>query len=200
MLVVFEHDAREYAMTTTKLTLDEFLALPETEPASELIDGEVVQKPTPTYEHAIIQTLLSFVLTLFLRAHPIGVAGSEMRCIFGPPGEERPYVPDLVFVRAERALRPGRGQTFRGAPDLAVEILSPDDRPDRVAAKVAFYLLHGVRLVWLVDPDTRTVTILTPDGRSARLGEDATLDGGDVLPGFAAPIRDILPPVEAEPA
>jgi Uma2 family endonuclease len=181
-------------VTTTKLTLAEFLALPETEPASELIDGAVVQKPMPTIEHSIIQSLLSFVLVQFLRAHPLGIVGSEMRCIFGPAGAERPYVPDLVFIRAERVPRIGRGQPFYGAPDLAVEILSPDDRPDRVAAKVAFYLLHGVRLVWLVNPDTRTVTVLTPDGRSAVLGEEDTLDGGEVLPGFAVAVREILPP------
>ncbi|MFN8558748.1 MAG: Uma2 family endonuclease [Dehalococcoidia bacterium] len=183
-------------MPAVKLSLDDFLALPETEPASELLDGEVVQKPMPTYEHGLIQSLLSFVLLTFLRAHPIGVVGSEVRCIFGPPGAERPYVPDLVFIRSERAPRPGRGQPFRGAPDLAVEILSPDDRPDRVAAKVAFYLLHGVRLVWLVDPDTRSVTTLTSDGHSQRLTADDALDGGAVLPGFTTPVRELFPAIE----
>jgi Uma2 family endonuclease len=185
-------------MTAAKLTLEEFQSLPETEPASELIDGEVVQKPLPTFEHGIIQSLLSFVLLTFLRAHPLGFVGSEVRCIFGPAGAERPYVPDLVFIRVERARPIRRGQPFRGAPDLAVEILSPDDRPDRVADKVAFYLFHGVRLVWLVNPETRTVTVLTPAGRSSRLGEDDTLDGDDVLPGLAVAVRDVLPPVFAD--
>ena len=157
-------------MTVTKLSLAEFLALPETEPASELIDGEVVQKPMPTFEHGFIQSALSFVLNLFLRSEPIG------------------------FIGTARLRQTGPGQPFRGAPDLAVEILSPDDRPDRVAAKVAFYLLHGVRLVWLIDPETRTVTVLTADGRSMRLSEEATLDGDTVLPGFAVAVRDILPP------
>ena len=112
--------------TTRKLTLDEFLALPETEPASELIDGEVLQKPTPTWDHGVIERLLSFVLTLYLRVHPTGEAGSEIRCVFGPAGAERPYIPDYIFVRAERIRRGERH--FFGAPDLAVEILSPDDR------------------------------------------------------------------------
>jgi Uma2 family endonuclease len=186
---------KEVRVTAAKLTLREFEALPETEPASELIDGEVVQKPMPTFEHGVIQSLLSFVLLTFLRAHPLGAVGSEVRCIFGPAGSERPYVPDLVFIRSERVRLISRRQPFRGAPDLAVEILTPDDRPDRVAAKVAFYLLHGVRLVWLVDPEARAVTVLTSDGRSERLGEEATLDGNDVLPGFAVPVRDILPPL-----
>ena len=111
-------------MTTTgTLTLEQFLALPETEPASEYIDGEVVQKTMPTWGHGVIQRLLSFVLTVYLRTHPAGDAGSEIRCIFGPPGAERTYVPDYVFVVAARLQ--GEAGPFRGAPDLAVEILSP---------------------------------------------------------------------------
>jgi len=182
-------------MTTAKLTLREFESRPETEPASEWIAGEVVQKPMPTFEHGFIQSALSFVINLFLRAHPIGFIGSEVRCIFGPAGEERPYVPDLIFIDAARLRRTGPGQPFHGAPDLAVEVLSPDDRPDRVAAKVAFYLLHGVRLVWLIDPEARTVTVLSPVGLSERLAEVDLLDGGDVLPGFTTSVRDILPPL-----
>lgn len=180
--------------TTAKLTLAEFLALPETEPASELIDGEVRQKPMPTWDRGVIQRLLSFVLTLYLQSHPIGEAGSEVRCIVGPAGGERPLVPDFIFVRADR-LRRGE-QHFHGAPDLAVEILSPDDRMTVVMEKVRFYLAHGVRLVWLIDPDRRTVTVMAPPGTTRILTEDEMLDGGDVLPGFACAVREILPPPE----
>ena len=184
--------------TTTRLTLDEFLALPETEPASEYIDGEVVQKTMPTLDHGIVQRLLSFVLTLYLRAHPIGEAGSEIRCIFGPAGRERTYVPDYLFVAAGRFQRGPR--PLRGAPDLAVEILSPDDRMTRVMAKLRFYLRHGVRLVWLIDPERRTVTVLTPPNVTRILTEDETLDGDEVLPGFSCAVREILPPPDATPA
>ncbi len=180
--------------TKPKLTLEEFLALPETEPASELIDGEVVQKPMPTFEHGIIQRLLSFVFTLYLRAHPDGEAGSEVRCIFGPRGHERPYVPDYVFVWDARRRGLLRGQPFRGAPDLAVEILSPDDRMVRVMDKVAFYLANGVRLVWIINPEARTVTVMTTLSTSHTLFEHDVLDGGEILPSFSTPVRDILPP------
>ena len=183
--------------TKAKLTLDEFLALPETEPASELIDGEVVQKPLPTWDHGVIQRLLSFVLTLFLRAHPIGDGGSEIRCIFGPAGAERPYVPDFIFVRADRLQR--REQHFHGAPDLAVEILSPDDRMTSVMDKLRFYLAHGVRLVWLIDPQRRTVMVMTPHVTRI-LTEDELLDGGEVLPGFSCAVRDVLPPPDEVPS
>lgn len=181
-------------MGAKRLSLAEFEALPETEPASELIDGEVVQKPAPAFEHGFIQSALSFVLTLFLRAHPTGFIGSEVRRYLGPVGREQPFIPDLIYVDAARLRLTGAGQPFRGAPDLAVEILSPDDRPDRVAAKVAHYLLHGVRLVWLIDPETRAVTVLTAQGDSSRLEEHETLDGGAVLPGFTVTVGEILPP------
>lgn len=180
--------------TTASLTLDDFLALPETEPASEYADGEVAQKPMPTLDHGVIQRLLSFVLTLYLRAHPLGEAGSEVRCIFGPAGRERTYVPDYIFVTSAR-FQAGP-LPVRGAPDLAVEILSPDDRMSRVMRKVRFYLLHGVRAVWLIDPDRRTVMVLTPPDTTHILTEDETLDGAEVLPGFSCVVRDILPPAD----
>ena len=182
--------------TTTKLTLEQFLTRPDTEPASELIDGEVVQKAMPTWAHMIIQRLLSFVFTHYLEAHPGGNAGPELRCVFGPPGAAWGRVPDFVFVSPERIGATRGGEPLWAAPDLAVEILSPDDRPGRVAEKVAFYLLNGVRMVWIIDPAERTMIVLTADGRSRTLTDADTLDGGDVVLGFSVAVRDILPPAE----
>ena len=177
----------------TKLTLDEFLALPETKPGSEYVDGEVVQKTMPTTDHAIIQRLLSLVFGLFLRAHPIAEGGPEWCCIFGPSGHERARLPDFALVLRER-LHGTRGDApFFGAPDFAVEIMSPDDRMSEVLDKVRFYLENGVRLVWLIDPGTRTVMAWSTWGTARVLTEADTVDGGDVLPGFSSPVRDILP-------
>jgi Uma2 family endonuclease len=179
--------------TGTKLTLDQFLALPETKPGSEYVDGEVVQKSMPTTDHAIIQRLLSLVFGLFLRAHPIAEGGPEWRCIFGPPGHERARLPDFSLVMRER-LRDTRGdEPFFGAPDFAVEIMSPDDRMSNVLDRVRFYLENGVRLVWLIDPATRTVMVWSTWGTARMLTEADTADGGDVLPDFSTPVRDILP-------
>lgn len=102
--------------TKPKLTLEQFLARRDTEPASEYIDGEVVRKPMPTTWHGVIQRLLSFVLTLYLRAHPVGDAGSEIRCIFGPVGHERAYVPDYVFVLTPNGAGFPSNTPFRGPP------------------------------------------------------------------------------------
>jgi Uma2 family endonuclease len=178
---------------TGKMTLAEFLALPETEPGSELIGGEVLQKPMPTLAHTIIQHLLSLVIGLYLRSNPIAIAGPELRCIFGPPGREEPRLPDFVAIAIARLAGAFGNDPFHGAPDLAVEILSPDDRVIRVMEKVRFYLENGVRLVWVIDPDARTVMVFSTLTESRILSEDDTLDGGDVLPGFSTPVREILP-------
>lgn len=180
--------------TSSKPTLADFLSLPDTEPASEYIDGEVVQKTMPVWDHGLVQRLLSFVFTIYLRAHPLGDAGPEIRCVFGPAGSERAYIPDYVFVRTERLQR--GEEAFFGAPDLAVEILSPDDRMSRVMRKLRFYLAHGVRLVWLIDPDRRTITVMTV-AATRILGDVDMLSDDDVLPGFSCAVRDLLPPVDA---
>ena len=78
------------------------------------------------------------------------------------------------------------------SPDLAVEVLSPDDRPGEVLQKVADWLNAGVRLVWVVDPRRRIARVYRPDGVDSQLTERDALDGEDVLPGLAIPVGDVL--------
>lgn len=171
----------------------EFLVLPETKPGSEYVDGEVVQKSTPTTDHTIIQRLLSLVFGLFLRDYPIAEGGPEWRCIFGLVGQERARLPDFALVLRERLRRTRGDEPFLGAPDFAVEIISPDDRTSDVLAKVRWYLDNGVRLVWLIDPATRSVMVWRDWGEARVYAEDDTIDGDAVLPNFSTPVRDILP-------
>ncbi|MBI2760251.1 MAG: Uma2 family endonuclease [Chloroflexi bacterium] len=182
--------------TAAKITLAEFLAREETEPGSEYVDGEVVQKPMPTLAHMMVQHLLSLVVGLFLRSTPIGIAGPEPRCTFSAGEHELSRLPDFVFIAAERLEGANGSDPFVGAPDLAVEILSPDDRMSKVMEKLRLYLSSGVRLVWLIDPRLRTVMVMTAPNQSRILTEDEILDGGDVMPGFSTVVRDLLPPPE----
>ena len=93
--------------------------------------------------------------------------------------------PDVAFVRADRLLEiKNRKKYVPFAPDLAVEVLSPNDRPDAVDEKVQEWLAAGSRAVWIVDPETRSVTVHRPGAEPITLTEDQDLDGGDVLPGF----------------
>lgn len=182
--------------TTTRRSLDEFLALPEVKPAREYEDGEVTRKAMPSKDHAWVQSLFGFIFVTYLRAHPIGFAGSELRCTFGPVGGRRSYVPDYVFIRGERTSGWRGRDPFRDAPDLAIEILSPGDRLSRVLKKIRFYLEHGVRQVWLIDPERRTLRVYTAPEIVQHYGEDDTLTGGDLLPDFSVPVRELLPAPE----
>jgi len=180
--------------TETRLTLEEFLALPDTEPASEYVCGEVWQKPMPDEPHSILQFYLAELLTRFLRRERLGRVRLEWRCIFGPPGEERAWVPDLVYVsfQTRPPSDPRRERHLRAAPDLAIEVMSPDQPAGRFADKLNFYLRHGVRFVWVVDPDEETIRVYRPgeDARTLRPGD--SLDGGDVLPGFSVSVAEIF--------
>ena len=100
--------------------------------------------------------------------------------------------PDLAFIRADRVpARPPDGFA-EFAPDLVVEVLSPDDRPAEVRAKLADWLTAGVRLVWVVDPNRESVRVHRPGGSEAALDIDGSLDGEDVLPGFMLPLKTIF--------
>lgn len=180
--------------TAERISLEEFLKLPETKPASELICGEVVQKPMPDALHSTIQLFLGSLIRAFLVNAKLGRVLPEFRCIFGPQGSEQTFVPDLVYVSNQRWTRPGPGQRFfqRAAPDLIIEVLSPDQNTRLFTAKINFYLRHGVRLVWVIDPEDRVITVYRPDADPRNLLPGDTLDGEDVLPGFSVAVSDIF--------
>ncbi len=148
----------------------------------------------PDNAYAAIQFYVAFLLRQFLQRARLGRARIEWRCIFGPTGRERVFVPDIAYVSFDR-IPPGDARELRyphTAPDRAVEVLSPDQSLNRFLGKITFYLLHGVRLVWVIDPREETVVVLAP-GQDARvLRSGAVLDGGEVLPGFSVPVAEIV--------
>lgn len=174
----------------SKVTLDEFLHMEDEKPALEYACGEAFQKPMPTYTHSRIQTFLAAVLFQFLAHSLLGEALTEFRCIFGPTGRQRAYVPDLVYVSKDRLVTGGR--YLLTAPDLAIEILSPAQDMARLLDKIHFYIQNGVRLVWVIDPEAATVAVLTPGQESRTLSAGDVLDGGDVLPGFSVAVDDLF--------
>ena len=102
--------------------------------------------------------------------------------------------PDVAFVATDRLTGIESDETTYavGAPDVAVEILSPSNRAGEVNAKVLAYLEAGCRQVWIVDPERRTVAVHTPDGLARLHREDDTLDGGDALVGLSVRVGDLL--------
>jgi len=154
----------------------------------------------PTLTHALLADYLLGVLREFLRGARIGVSGPELCCIFGPAGRERAFVPDIAFVSTARLPRGDSRAVrhFRIAPDLAIEVLSPDQPMGLFSEKIQFYLLNGVRLVWIVDPIAETVTVLAPGMEPASVRAGDVLDGGAVLPGLRLPVAALFDAMRLE--
>lgn len=159
----------------------------------ELIDGELVVATPTGGESGRVPATVIILLGGFVRPRRLGnIYGSDTGFKMFP-GRETLLAPDVAFLQADRVppLEEER-KVLRLAPDLAVEVRSPSDNRAPLLAKAAMYLDAGVRLVWLIDPVRRTVTVLAPDAAPVTLGESGTLDGGDVVPGLAVPVAEIF--------
>ncbi|MCY7323391.1 MAG: Uma2 family endonuclease [Phormidesmis sp. CAN_BIN36] len=138
------------------ITLEEFLNLPDTKPASEYIDGQIIQKPMPQGEHSAIQGELISTINAVVRPQKIARTFPELRCVFGG----RAIVPDVAVFTWDRIPRKENGgvaNAFNAAPDWTIEILSPDQRQTKVTNNILHCLDHGCQMGWLVDPDEQSV-------------------------------------------
>jgi len=180
-------------MATTKVwTVEELERDGAPEGRWELVDGELVEM-APSGRRA---TRVGVAIARHLGNHVVSRGLGEVSGADGGfvlfPGREVLRVPDAAFVRAERLVEADEDGFFRLAPDLAVEVISPTDRMAEVLAKVAMYLEAGVRLVWVADPISRTVTVYAADRSPTVLGEGDELDAGEVLPGFRVAIAELF--------
>ncbi|MFB2893548.1 Uma2 family endonuclease [Aerosakkonemataceae cyanobacterium BLCC-F50] len=166
--------------TSEKVSLQEFLQLPETEPASEYIYGEIYQKPMPQGEHSIIQTDLATTINQIGRPQKLACAFTELRCSFGGGS----VVPDVTVFEWSRIPRLANGRIanrFEIAPDWTIEILSPEQSASRVIKKITFCLNNGTKIGWFVDPDDESVTIFERDRTPSVKSGDEILTVLDVL-------------------
>ncbi len=175
---------------THTLTADQFARIGGERPC-ELIDG-VVHEMTPAgYDHGWIAGNLHVLIGQHAMAKKLGrVCAAETGFLLArDPDTVR--APDVSFVRAERsqAAEPGY---FRGAPDLAVEVVSPHDRVQDINDKVRAWLDAGTRLVWVIWPSTRSVSVHRSATTVETLAQTATLDGDQVLPGFSCRVGEIF--------
>lgn len=149
---------------TQPQTLEEFLKLSETKPASEFINGEIIQKPMPQGEHSLLQGELCQAINEVAKPQKIAIAFPELRCTFG--GEA--IVPDVTVFRWQRIpLRPsGRiANRFEIHPDWSIEILSPDQSQTKVLGKLLHCSQHGTELGWLIDPEEESILVIFPEQR-----------------------------------
>lgn len=138
------------------LTLKEFLALPETEPASEYVDSQIIQKPMPQGEHSTLQGELIIAVNNAVKPQKLARAFPELRCTFGG----RSIVPDVAIFTWERIPRKENGgvaNVFQVAPDWIIEILSPDQSATKVTKKILHSLKYETQMGWLIDPNEQTI-------------------------------------------
>jgi Uma2 family endonuclease len=171
------------ATTTQRLTLQDFLALPNIEesPAWEYADGQADRKPMPTAYHSILQKRLTAAIDL---ANSSYEAFPELRCILS----RNSVVPDITVIHRETLARsacriPSGNTPVEGAPDWMIEILSADQSTTKLIAKIQTCLQEGSQLGWLLDPDEQVVMVLLPDMRVNLLrGSDSLWDASRRLP------------------
>jgi len=162
----------------------------------ELIDGVLVEKALG-FEEAWIASNLLILLGQFLQHQPLGIVTGADGLIQLLPNQVR--IPDLAYFSWERLpdRRLPREAVPHIVPDLAVEVLSASNTPTEMGRKLREYLQAGVRLVWYIDPASRTVTVYDNASNSVALDANTMLTGGVVLPGFEAPVRQLFTPSEA---
>ena len=150
------------------ITIEEFLQLPETEPASEFINAEIIQKPMPQGEHSQLQIDLCETINQMAKPRKIAKAFPELRCVFGGLA----IVPDIAVFRWERIPRLSSGRIanrFETYPDWAIEILSPDQRYKQVLAKLLCCAEYGTELGWLLDAEDQSILVVDSDRRVREL-------------------------------
>jgi Uma2 family endonuclease len=141
---------------TKPLTLAEFLQLPETKPASEYINGQIIQKPMPQGKHSKLQGQLVTVINNIAEKQQIALALPELRCTF----DGRSIIPDIAIFTWSRILLDEEGDianVFAAHPDWTIEILSPDQSQTKVTSNILHCLNSGCQMGWLIDPSEKSV-------------------------------------------
>lgn len=175
------------------LTAEELLELSSDEYKYELVEGELIRMAPTGGEHGVLTIRLGRLLDEYVETHALGiVCGAETGFVLRrTPDTVR--APDVSFIAKDRIPASGVPKTYWPfAPDLAVEVVSPSDRFDEVHTKVAEYFSAGARLVWVVNPSTRTVFAYRSPHDVQALSENDELKGEDVLPGFHCPVKRIF--------
>ena len=181
------------SVAAATLTAEDLAQMSFGEQRVELVRGEVITMAPAGAEHGEIAGFTFGVLFSFVRNRSLGSLYAAETGFILARNPDTVRAPDVAFVAAERAAHQrGRTGFFEGPPDLAVEVVSPNDTAEDVEAKVLDYLAAGAKMVWIVRPRTRTVTVYRSLREVQVLRPGDMLDGGDVLPGFTTPVETLF--------
>lgn len=173
------------------VTAEQLLQMSFPDKRVELVRGVVVVREPPGYVHGKITVNLMVELGNHVRQTGAGQLLGETGFTL-TRGPDTVRGPDLAFIRRERLPDPETIGFLEQAPDLAVEVWSPRNRPGEMLAKVADYLAAGTRLVWVIHPQRREARVYRADGTETLVSEAESLDGEDVVPGFTCRLEAIL--------
>lgn len=187
------------AVTPQRMTLADFLRLPEENPGLELRQGVVSQKMPPSGPHVALQLWFGYQIDVFGEPLELARAFPEARLILGPDT----YVADVAVYRWERIPADDKGELpahFRNPPDLVLEVLSPGQTVQNQMDKCRDYIGHGVRVAVMADPVRRNVYVLRADGEVGPLREGDAIDVTDILPGFQMNVSDLFARIRSHPS
>jgi Uma2 family endonuclease len=171
--------------------IEQFLRLPETKPASEYLDGRIIQKVSPKAKHSLLQGRIIQRINGRTEPRRVGLAFPELRSTFGG----RSLVFEIAYFRWERIALDENGEPLDDVftpPDLAVEVISPGQREAAAAERLSFAVRHGVQLGWLINPRTRRVKVFRPGEPVQSLKGRQVLEGGPMLGGFRCSVDELF--------
>jgi Uma2 family endonuclease len=179
------------ADTSRLVTAEELERMPEDDYRYELVRGRLIRMSPAAPLHGRVAMAFGMLLGAHVKARNLGVVFPEVgfKLAFNP---DTVRAPDMAFVSRTRMPRWDVRGFYKGPPDLAVEVLSPDDRPADVRDKVDDYLTHGTPIVLVLDPDEQSVTAHRRFMQPLELTTDDTLDLNDIVPGFRCRVGEIF--------
>lgn len=178
---------------TQAVTADELLRMPDDGFRYELINGELIRMVPAGHQHGRIIINITTPLDQYVRKHNLGTVYAAATGFKLSSNPDTVRAPDIAFVTRGRVQKVFDNKGYwPGAPDLAVEVISPTDSYTHVEAKVSDWLLAGTRMVVVVNPDKHIVTVFCSLTDIVKLTENDTLDGGDIVPGWSISVKDIF--------
>jgi Uma2 family endonuclease len=177
-------------------TDEEFMSLPDDGNRYEVVDGELIVMANSGMEHGHLAQLLGYFLTGFVLTHKLGVTCDSSTAFKMKEGNKRS--PDLSFIAKDRlqGLKRLPKGFFEGSPDLAIEIISPNNTFEEIHNKLVEYFENGTRLSWVINPDEESVLVYRSPKPTRLLKLEDNLDGEEILPGFTLPLSQLFQELE----
>lgn len=181
------------SIITKLVTADELMAMPDDGFRSELVKGELIRMSPTGHEHGMVAMNVAGPLHQYVKTNKLGSVYAAESGFILAQNPDTVRAPDVAFVRKDRIDKAGKVKSYWiGPPDLAVEVVSPGDTVREVEEKVTEWLEAGARMVWVVSPKLRAVTVYRSLTEIITLTANDTLDAGDVVPGFRIAIAEIF--------